>query len=101
MSGYVLTDSAEADLRDIVRYTRGRWGEAQARSYIAKLERGIERLAAGDGPFRDVSDIYPRLRMGRCEHHYLFCLPRDDAPSLVVALFHERMDSIARLAGRL
>jgi len=41
------------------------------------------------------------LRMVRCEHHYIFCLPRDDAPALVVAIFHERMDLMARLADRL
>jgi plasmid stabilization system protein ParE len=39
--------------------------------------------------------------MARCEHHYIFCLPRSDAPALVVAIFHEKMDLMTRLAGRL
>ena len=98
---YILTAAAEADLREVIRYTRKQWGDAQVRSYIAKLEGGIARLAAGEGVFKDMTALYPALRMVRCEHHYIFCLPRDDAPSLVVAIFHERMDLMLRLADRL
>ncbi len=100
-ASYVLTAAAEADLREIIRYTRKQWGGTQVRSYVAKLERGIERLAAGLGAFKDMSALYPTLRMAHCEHHYVFCLPRDGAPALVVAIFHERMDLMARLAARL
>jgi toxin ParE1/3/4 len=101
LNGYVLTDEAEADLRSIIRYTRKQWGEAQARRYVAALQAGIASLAAGKGAFKNMSAIYPALRMSRCEHHYLFCLLRQDASALIVALFHERMDLIARLADRL
>lgn len=88
-------------MRGIVRYTRTQWGDVQARRYIEKLERGIESLAIGQGAFKDMSALYPTLRMARCEHHYVFCLPRRDTPALIVALFHERMDLMARLADRL
>ncbi len=98
---YVLTLAAEADLRGIVRYTRKEWGDAQARRYAAQLERGIEAAASGQGAFRDMSALYPGLRMARCEHHFIFVLPRDGAPALVVAIFHERMDLMVRLQERL
>ncbi|OUC54434.1 plasmid stabilization protein ParE [Sphingobium sp. GW456-12-10-14-TSB1] len=101
MNGYVLTDEAEADLRSIIRYTRKQWGEAQVRRYIAKLQAGIANLAASKGAFKDMSAIYPALRMSHCEHHYLFCLPREGAPALIIAIFHERMDLMTRLGGRL
>ena len=97
----MLTDAAEADLREIIRYTRKEWGDAQLRRYIAKLEQGIERLVAGQGTFKDMSALYPALRMARCEHHYVFCLPRENAPALIVAIFHERMDLMNRLTDRL
>jgi len=45
--------------------------------------------------------LYPGLLMSRCEHHYIFFLPRDGAPTLIVAIFHERMDLMVRLADRL
>jgi len=98
---YVLTAAAEADLRDIIRYTRSEWGDAQTRTYVTKLTRGIGRVADGKGASKDVAALYPGLRMVRCEHHYVFCLPREDAPALVVAIFHERMDLMVRLADRL
>jgi plasmid stabilization system protein ParE len=98
---YVLTHDAEADVREIARYTRKEWGDAQVRRYATKLERGMVRLATGQGHFKDMSAIYPALRMAHCEHHYLFCLPREQAPALVVAVLHERMDLMTRLADRL
>ncbi|KQH73144.1 type II toxin-antitoxin system RelE/ParE family toxin [Xylella fastidiosa] len=101
MTGYVLTAAAESDLRGIVRYTRKQWGNAQVRHYIATLERGIASLAEGRGAFNDMSSLFPALRMGRYEHHYVFCLPREEAPALIVAIFHERMDLMTRLADRL
>jgi hypothetical protein len=52
-------------------------------------------------PFKDMSAIYPALRMARCQHHYVFCLPQEDAPALIVAILHERMDLMKRLADRL
>jgi hypothetical protein len=69
--------------------------------YIAKLERDIASLAARKGLFKDISVVYPALCMAHCQHHYVFCLPRKNAPALIVAIFHERMDLIVRLAERL
>ena len=98
---YVLTVDAEADLREIVRYTRRKWGDAQTRTYADKLARGIELLVGGDQAFKDMTDLSPGLRMSRCEHQHIFCLLREDAPALVVAILHERMDLMVRLAARL
>jgi len=97
----VLTDAAEADLRDIIRYTRTQWGAAQVRRYVAKLKAGMANVAAGKGAFKAMDALYPKLRMAHCEHHIIFCLPRENAPALVIALFHERMDLMVRIADRL
>lgn len=98
---YVLTDAAEADMRSIILYTRKQWGAAQVRSYVAKLTAGIVNVAAGKGVFKEMNDLYPTLRMAHCEHHYVFCLPRENAPALIVAILHERMHLTARLDDRL
>jgi toxin ParE1/3/4 len=100
-ASYVLTEAAEADLRGIIRYTSAQWGDDQVRLYASKLARGFERLASGGGGVRDMGALFPGLRMLRCEHHYIFGLPRADAPALIVAVFHERMDAITRVAHRL
>lgn len=101
MSAYVLTDDAEADLRSIIRYTRKTWGVDQVRRYVAALELSMARIANSEGGFSDMSSLYPGLRMARCGHHYVFCLPRKDAPAWVVAILHERMDLLARVIDRL
>lgn len=101
MKSYVLTQAAEADLRAVIRYTAKQWGDAQVRRYLGVLEQGIVSLAEGHSAFKDMSTVYPGLRMVRADHHYIFCLPREDAPALVVAILHERMDLLTRLTGRL
>lgn len=100
-AGHTLTAAAEADPRDIIRHTRKQWGDEQARLYAAKPVRGIERVAAGAGAFKTLDDLHPGLRVARCERHLIFCLPRDGAPALIVAILHERMNLVARVAGRL
>ena len=100
-AGYVLLPAAEADLRTIIRYTHSQWGASQARAYVGRLEQAMNRLAAGQAPFKDISDLYPRLRAVRCEHHYIFCLPRDREPAFIIAILHERMDLMSRLGDRL
>ena len=98
---YVLLPEAEADLRAIIHYTRAEWGDAQTRNYVAKLTRCIENIAGGGRTGKDLSDIHPGLRVFHCQHHYIFCLPRENAAALVVAILHERMDLMTRLADRL
>ncbi|WP_246047892.1 type II toxin-antitoxin system RelE/ParE family toxin [Hankyongella ginsenosidimutans] len=48
-----------------------------------------------------MGELYPGLRMVRCQHHYIFCLPRTGQPPLIVAILHKRMDMMARLGSRL
>ncbi len=98
---YVLQSSAAKDLRSIVRYTRETWGAAQARAYSEKLRTGLQRLAEGQGSYKTLGDIHPSLRVARCEHHYIFCLWREGAPAIIIAILHERMDLIARITDRL
>jgi len=98
---YVLSTAAAADVRTIIRTTVRRWGAAQARHYVQKLEVGIAKVAAGQGVFKILDTPYLGLRVAHCEHHYIFCLPRADAPALVVAILHERMDLMQRLTDRL
>ena len=98
---YILAPGAERDLAGIVSYSAENWGERQARAYTKKLHGGIQKIALGKHPYKDLGHLYPNLRVGRCEHHYIFCLPQQDAPVLIIAILHERMDLIERLKRRL
>ena len=98
---YILAKDAEADLRDIVQYTLDKWGAAQCRTYMAELEKTAEAVAKGEGVFKDMSDVLPGLRVATCGKHHLFCVPQQDAPSLILAILHERMGLMVRLKSRL
>jgi len=101
LTSCILTEAAESDLRSILRYTREQWGDVQLQKYITVLEKGIVDLAEGKGSFKDMSAIFQKLRMSRCGNHYIFCLPREDEPALIIAIFHEKMDLMARLSDRI
>ncbi len=55
----------------------------------------------GWGVFKDWSEVLPGLRVQAVGRPFIFCLPRPGQPALVIAIFHERMDLMARLQGRL
>ncbi len=98
---YVLTKSAEADLREITRYTLEQWGVAQCSTYIADIEQKAEALATGKGIFQEMSALMPNLRVVLSGKHYIFCLPQQNAPAIILAILHEKMDVVARLKHRL
>jgi toxin ParE1/3/4 len=98
---YVVSKGASADLRDITTYTTATWGEAQCQIYIAELETAAQAVAKGEGGFKDMSELLPGLRMARCGKHYIFCMPQEGSPSIILAVLHERMDLMARLKNRL
>ena len=98
---YIFHPAAEKELREILRYTRKNWGDAQAKKYAAKLRECFQALATGKQPCKDMSELYPALRMAHCESHYVFYLLRQNAPALIIAILHERMDIVARLEHRL
>ena len=52
-STYVYTRQAEAELREIVRYTTHQWGVAQAGAYTRQIDTVASALAAGQGVFKD------------------------------------------------
>ncbi len=101
MLPYELTPAAEADLRDIVRYTLRQWGERQARRYACLLEAGFRTIAAGHTVSRTFSKRYPQVQVTRCEHHYVFYLHQEGQKPRILAVLHENMDLLARLGERL
>jgi toxin ParE1/3/4 len=98
---YVLTSGAEEDLRGIIGYTVDQWGAEQCRTYVAALEEKATALALGQGVFKDMSSLLPGLRVGTSGKHYIFCMPRDDEPAIILAILHERMDILTHLTSRL
>ena len=101
MAGYVFTTEAGEDLDGIVDYTRSQWGDIQARRYPAQMRRCHDQIADERGRYRVEAAFSHPVRVLRCQHHFIYGLPREGLPALIVAVLHEQMDLIARLAERL
>ena len=98
---YILTTGAVADLQKIARYTEREWGPSQRREYLLQIEVAATEIATGQGVYRERNDLYPGIRVQSAGHHYIFCLPQTNAPALILAILHKRMDVLVRLKERL
>ena len=56
---YQLTRQAAADLKDIYRYTRRRWGKAQAEQYASRLQQCFTMLAVRPHAGRRREELRP------------------------------------------
>lgn len=85
-----LTRLARADLHDIGRYTRQRWGDEQCTIYLTRLDAALRTLAETPHIGRERPDIRPGLRSHPHERHVVFY--RIDGADLVVlrVLHHAR-----------
>ncbi len=101
MASYAFTQEADADLDGIVDYSRRQWGDQQARRYLAQLRLCLEQIADESGRHKIESKFSKPVRVLRCQRHYIYCLPRTGEPNLILAILHERMDLMARIAERL
>lgn len=98
---FVYAREAQAELREIVRYSAQQWGAAQARAYARQIDEAATVLATGQGVFKDWGTVLPGLRVKAAGSHFVFCVLRPGKPALVVAILHQRMDLMARLQRRL
>jgi toxin ParE1/3/4 len=101
MTDYVFTAEADEDLDGIVNYSRRQWGDTQARRYLGQLRLCLDQIADKRGRYRVETAFSRPLRVLRCQRHYIYCVPRDGLPALIVAILHEKMDLMARIAGRM
>ncbi len=98
---FVYAREAQAELREIVRYTARQWGAPQARAYARQIDEAATELATGRGVFKDWGAVLPGLHVKAAGSHYVFCVIRTGKPALVLAILHQRMDLMARLQRRL
>jgi len=101
MPDYDLSPDAEDDLSEIAAYTIVNWGAAQCARYEAALIRCFEAIASGDAHARRPIPHRPEILVCRCEHHFVFALRQQGGQIIILAVFHESMDLMARLRERL
>ncbi|NJO32019.1 MAG: type II toxin-antitoxin system RelE/ParE family toxin [Sphingomonadales bacterium] len=99
MQSYDLTLAAEADLREIWRYSYKKWGLEQAEKYFDQIEACCDAVGDRRARSKPLDGLQEGVHLHRCEHHFIAWLigPRP----IIIAILHERMDFMRRLKGRL
>ncbi|MCA9002251.1 MAG: type II toxin-antitoxin system RelE/ParE family toxin [Planctomycetes bacterium] len=101
MANYTLGLGAENDLVEIGRYTARTWGIEQARDYLGKLHEHFNDLGTRGAHPKPAFPHRADILRSRCQHHVIFFVITRDRHALILAVFHEAMDLLARLQSRL
>ena len=91
---YRLTRRAEEDIIDIYRRGMEDFGETQADSYHAMLEKSFERLALFPQMARERRELRPPVRVHPVGAHVILYLIENDRDILIVRIRHQREDWI-------
>lgn len=91
MPTYEFAAAAEADLADIVDYTRHKWDTAQAIKYIDGLESLAQSLAEASTLGKACDDLFTGLRAFPYQSHVLYYLTQPHG-IIVVRVLHKSMN---------
>lgn len=88
---YVLTPLASQDLKDIWKYNKRNWGEAQAIRYTNLIRSTLEDLCIHPEKGRQLENLADGLKYQKSGKHLLFYFT-NMAQIQVVRMLHEQMD---------
>ena len=92
-----VRDAAAVRIDEIYRYTRDRWGEAQADAYIAGLFDAFEGIADGRTASRPVpAEFGVDGYVFRYKRHFVYWKTLGDGAVGIVTVLHERMHRMDR-----
>lgn len=91
MPGFSVSRKAQADIRDIGRYTQERWGGEQRRLYLTGLETRFKSLS--DNPLLSAQrrEFDPPVRIHRYERH-LIVYTETNGDILIIRVLHVSMN---------
>jgi toxin ParE1/3/4 len=93
-----LSRQAVADWREIGRFTQMRWGIAQRRKYLAKMEATLRLLAQNPEMGMQREELLPGYRSMRIGRHIAYYRHAPGGIE-VIRILHERMDAALHLTG--
>ena len=97
MTSVRVQEAASLRIDEIYRYTRDRWGTAQADSYITGLFDAFERIATGGVLSRPIpADFGVEGYVFRYEKHFVYWKRLRNGDIGIVTVLHERMHQMDR-----
>lgn len=100
MSNYLLTKDAEDDIRQIIRYTRKKWGQKQVEVYRSQLKQKFEDIGSNKIILKLYSKNVPDIYFCRMQSHFIFYLMRESKLPIIVAVLHTSQNIIKHLVKR-
>ena len=101
MANFNLTPEAVRDLEGIFDYTIDHWGVEQAHRYKGKLTKHVHNISNNQIKTRSFLKNTPEIKVSKCEYHYIFHLNRKNNKPLIIAILHEKMNTISQVKNRL
>lgn len=92
-----VQNAARRDLIDIWCYGLDQWDEAQADTYLSKIEAAIQLLCENPGLGVDCSDIRAEYRRWKVGSHHIYYIVAETRIEIIRVL-GSRQDAQARLA---
>jgi toxin ParE1/3/4 len=92
-----LTRRALADLRDIERHSRKRWGRKTANKYLDDFALALDRIRENPDILRLEPDFAPDLFFYRVGKHFVVCDFHGNTV-VVLTIIHTSMDLPSRLS---
>ncbi len=89
--------AAALRIEEIYRYSRERWGEAQAESYVTGLFEAFDDIATGAVASRPVpAEFGVEGYVFRYRRHFIYWKTLSDGAIGIVTVLHERMHRVER-----
>ena len=97
MTSVRVQEAAALRIDEIYRYSRRRWGEAQADAYIVGLFEAFEGIASGGVASRPVSaEFEVEGFVFRYEKHFVYWKRLGNGDIGIVTVLHKRMHPLGR-----
>jgi toxin ParE1/3/4 len=88
----ILSSKALDDIADILLYTLQTWGEAQAQTYGAAINKTLTLLSANPELGRKREEIHPGCRSYRVQQHSIYYVIQQNT-IIVSRVLHNKMDA--------
>lgn len=97
MGAFRVSATAGQRLDEIFIYTKDKWGEEQAQTYIRGLFDGFGKIARREIAWRAIpAEFGVDGFYGRHAHHYVYWRTLADGTVGIVTILHERMHQLER-----
>jgi toxin ParE1/3/4 len=91
MKTYRVTETADAQLQDIWRFTAKRWNPDQANAYLGQLESAVVAALATPALLRPRPELGKDIFAIPAGSHIIYCVAEGDILA-IVAILHARQD---------